>query len=117
MACSPPSLSSLAAHRRHSIAVAPQQLFHRPDTAVVAAGPAIDLGVLARDVAAAGAFALAAAMLLPERDKLRAARPGIGAECLLTQALCDGSGRGGRQHQREDSEDRSVHGLAHRLTK
>src|SRR5712664_3403024 len=110
MAGSPPSLSSLAARRRHSIAVAPQQLFHRPDAAFVAAGPAIDLGVLARDVPAAAAFALAAAVALPERDKLCATRPGIGTERLLTCGLCDASRRGGPQHQGEDREDRSVHG-------
>src|SRR5712671_1059954 len=112
MAWFPPSrLQSVAARRWHGIAVAPQQLFHRPDAAVVAAGAAIDLGILARYVAAAAAFALAAAVALPERDELRAACPGIGAECLLACALRDGSGRGGRQHQGEDREDRSVHGL------
>src|SRR5216683_5977789 len=113
MAWFPPSrLQSVAARRWHGIAVAPQQLFHRPDAAVVAAGAAIDLGVLARYVPAAAAFALAAAVALSERDELSAARPGIGAERLLTCALCDGSGR--RWHQGEDSEDRSVHGLPHR---
>src|SRR5882672_12590173 len=115
MAWFPPSrLQSGAARRWHGIAVAPQQLFHRPDAAVVAAGPAIDLGVLAGDVPAAAAFAFAAAVALPERDELSAARPGIGAERLPTCALCDRSGRGGRQHQGEDREDRAVHGLPHR---
>src|SRR5216684_299046 len=100
---------SVAARRRHGIAVAPQQLFHRPDAALVAAGRAIDLGVLARDVPAA-AFALAAAVALPERDKLCATRPGIGTERLLTRTLGDGSRRDGPEHQGEDREDRSVRG-------
>src|SRR5262245_19982864 len=50
---------------RHGVAIASQQFFHCPDAAWVTAGFAIDLGVLARDVRAAGTFALAAAMAQP----------------------------------------------------
>src|SRR5882757_11167617 len=67
-------------NRRHGVAVAAQQLFHRPDTTFVAASRAINLGVLERYVSAAGAFAFAAALAFPERDELRTASPGIGAE-------------------------------------
>src|SRR5262245_37194697 len=85
------------------VAVAPEQIFHRSDAAVITAGRAIDLGALARDVAAAAAFALAAAMALPERNELRTARPGVGAQRFLRDTLSKRRACSGRQH---DSKDR-----------
>jgi len=89
----------------HGIAVAPQLFIARMPLSY--GRPAIDLGVLARYVPAAAAFAL----LPPWRARTRrlgAARPGS-ALSVSDCALCRWSGRMPTA-QGEDREDRSVHG-------